>query len=138
VCKSVSVVARSSLKARKALIDAAASSAKIQFVWDSEAECVLGEAGVSAIRLRHAKTGATRELPCFGVFPFIGTEPNTEFLDGFVDLTQAGYIKTDAELQTSVSGVFAIGAVREGHSGALVSAAGDGARVVHRIIEERR
>lgn len=138
LCKSVSVVVRSSLKARQALIDAAASCANLRFVWDNEVDAILGQNGVNAIRVRHVKTGATTELPCFGVFPFIGTEPNTEFLDGLVAVDQSRQIKTDAMLQSSEPGIYAIGAVRAGHSGALVSAAGDAALVVHEIARQLR
>lgn len=137
-CKSVSVVVRSSLKARQSLIDAAASCANLHFIWDSEIEAVLGDNGVGAVRLRHVKTGIVSELPCFGLFPFIGTEPNTEFLDGLVAFNQTRHIRTDAQLQSSEPGIYAIGAVRDGHSGALVSAAGDAASVVHEIARQRR
>jgi thioredoxin reductase (NADPH) len=132
-CKSVTVIVRSRLKARQALIDAAASRGNLRFVWDCEVESVLGQDGVEGVRLRHTRTGASTDLPCFGLFPFIGTEPNTEFLDGVVAFTQTRHIRTDAQLQSSEPGIYAIGAVREGHSGALVSAAGDAARVVHDI-----
>ncbi len=138
VCKSVSVVVRSSLKARQSLIDAAAARANLKFVWDSEIEAVLGRDGVNAVRLRHAKTAATTDLPCYGLFPFIGTEPNTEFLEGLVAFDRTRHIRTDAQLQSSEPGIYAVGAVREGHSGALVSAAGDAAHVVRKIARQLR
>jgi thioredoxin reductase (NADPH) len=138
LCKSVSVVVRSRLKARQSLIDAVAARANLTFIWDSEIEAVLGQDGVNAVRLRHAKTGATTDLPCYGLFPFIGTEPNTEFLDGIVAFNQTRHIRTDARLQSSELGIYAIGAVREGHSGALVSATGDAAHVVREIARQLR
>lgn len=138
VCKSVSVIVRSSLKARQALIDAAASRANLKFVWDSEIEEVLGQDGVNAVRIRQIKDGAITDLPCYGIFPFIGTEPNTEFLDGLVAFDDTRHIRTDARLQSSEPGIYAVGAVREGHSGALVSAAGDAAHVVREIARELR
>jgi thioredoxin reductase (NADPH) len=137
-CKSVGVVVRSSLKARKALIDAATACANLRFIWDSEIEAVLGENGVSGVRLRHTKTGAVTDLPCFGLFPFIGTEPNTEFLGKLVSSSNTGHVMTNAQLQTSEAGIYAIGAVREGYSGALVSAAGDAACVVRQIAHRLR
>jgi thioredoxin reductase (NADPH) len=137
-CKSVSVVVRSRLKARQSFIDAAAARANLRFVWDSEIEAVLGQDGLNAVRIRHLKTGAATDLPCYGLFPFIGTEPNTEFLDGFVAFNQSRQVRTDARLQSSEPGVYAIGAVRDGHSGALVSAAGDAAAVVGAIARELR
>jgi thioredoxin reductase (NADPH) len=137
-CKSVSVVVRSPLKARQSFIDAAAARANLRFVWDSEIEAVLGQDGVNAVRIRQVKTGAATDLPCYGLFPFIGTEPNTEFLDGFVAFNQSRQVRTDARLQSSEPGVYAIGAVRDGHSGALVSAAGDAAAVVGAIARELR
>lgn len=104
-CKSVSVVVRSSLKARQALIDAAAACSNLRFIWDCEVEAVLGQDGVNAVRLRHTKTGAATDLPCFGLFPFIGTEPNTEFLAGLVAFNQTRHITTDAQLQSSEPGI---------------------------------
>lgn len=137
-CKSVSVIVRSALKARQSLIDAAAARANLTFVWDSEIEAVLGQDGVNAVRLRHVKTGATTDLPCYGLFPFIGTQPNTEFLDGMVAFNQTRHVRTDAQLQSSEPGIYAIGAVRTGYSGALVSAAGDAAHVVREIARQLR
>jgi thioredoxin reductase (NADPH) len=137
-CNAVHVVVRSPLKARQALIDAAASKANLHFVWDSEPQAVLGENGVSAIRIRNVKSGVESELPCFGIFPFIGTEPNTGFLDAMVAFGKSGHVKTDAQLQSSERGLYAVGAVREGHSGALTSAAGDAAAVVRQIARELR
>jgi thioredoxin reductase (NADPH) len=138
ICKSVFVVARSRLKARQAFIDAAASRANLNFVWESEPEAVLGENGVSAVRVRHLKTGSTTDISCFGVFPFIGVEPNTGFLDGVVAFSESGHIKTDAQLRSSQPGIYAIGAVRNGHSGALASAAGDAAAVVRQLAHQLR
>ena len=137
-CNAVHVVVRSALKARQALIDAAASRANLHFIWDSEPVTILGENGVSAIRVRSGKTGIESELRCFGVFPFIGTEPNTDFLDGMVAFSESRHVKTDALLRSSQPGIYAIGAVREGHSGALASAAGDAAAVVRQIARQLR
>ena len=134
--KSVSVVVRSSLRARKALIDAAATCANLRFLWDCEVDAVLGQNAVNAVRLRARKSGTTSELPCYGVFPFIGTDPNTEFLAGLVALNRAGQIVTDARCRSSEAGLYAIGAARAGHSGALASAAGDAAAVVRTIASQ--
>ena len=74
-----------------------------------------------------------------GVFIFIGLKPNTQFLQGKIDLDDIGMIKTDDNLQTSVPGVFAAGDVRSGATMQIASAAGEGATaalMIRKYIEE--
>jgi thioredoxin reductase (NADPH) len=77
--------------------------------------------------LQDLKTGLTVLLPVQGVFFFVGTKPSTEFLKGFVDLDERGFVKTDAELATSQPGVWAAGDVRSKTLRQISTAVGDGA-----------
>lgn len=129
-CGSVTIVARSRLRARSAYVERAASKPNIRFVWDSTIDAVSGTEGVTGIRLRNVKTGATSELACSGVFPFVGVTPETAFLPAKVKRDASGRLVTDAELRSSLAGVFAVGAVRAGYGGDLVSASGEAALAI--------
>ena len=83
---------------------------------------------VEKIVVRNVKTEEKREIPLSGVFIFIGTLPNAEYLHGLLQTDPAGWIITDSKLQTSVPGIFAAGDVRDTSLRQVVTAAGDGAR----------
>ena len=130
LCRSVTIVARSRLKARAAYVERAASKTNVRFVWDCEVDAVLGTAGVEGVRLRNVRTCERSELPCVGVFPFIGVVRDASYLPREVRRDSAGALVTDAALKTSMPGVFAIGAARSGYGGDLISAAGEAAVAV--------
>ena len=127
LCRSVTIVARSRLKARAAYVERAASKPNVRFVWDCEIDAVLGASAVTGVRLRNVKTGATDDLPCVGVFPFIGVLPNASYLPTSVRRDSSGLVLTDASMRTAEPAIFAVGAVRAGYAGDLVSAAGEAA-----------
>lgn len=86
-----------------------------------------GDDRVRSVKLKNVKTGEEQDYPCDGVFIFVGMVPNTDFLAGFVELTENGFIKCDcAYLRTSVPGVFAAGDCRVGAAMQLATAVGDG------------
>ena len=127
LARSVSIVVRSRLRAKSAYVERAASAANVKFVWDSEVDAVLGNGGVSGVRLRNVSTGKTSELACTGVFPFIGVEPNTEFLPSSVRRDDHGRVITDERMRTGEPSIFAIGALRSGFSGELTGVSGEAA-----------
>lgn len=88
---------------------------------------IRGSGKVEKVLLKNVQTGQIEELPCDGVFIFVGMVPNTAFLKGFVDLTEAGFIRCEpAYLRTAVLGVFAAGDCRIGAAMQLVTAVADG------------
>lgn len=94
---------------------------------DTVITAIEGRGKVEKAILKNVKTGQTDELPCDGVFIFVGMVPNTHFLNGFVDLTEQGFIRCDpAYLRTRVPGVFAAGDCRSGAAMQLVTAVADG------------
>ncbi len=135
-CRSVVIVARSRLKARAAYVERAAGKANVAFVWESEVERVLGEDQVTGVRLRNVQTGAQSDFPCVGVFPFIGLERDTSYLPLALERGAHGRVRTDGEMRTAMPGIYAVGAVREGYGGDLVSAAGEAALAVRTIARE--
>jgi thioredoxin reductase (NADPH) len=91
------------------------------------ATAIQGEGKVQSIKLKDVKSNKEEDYPCDGVFIFIGMEPNTDFLKGFVELTDRGFIKCDcAYLRTKVPGVFVAGDCRIGAAMQLATAVGDG------------
>jgi len=87
-----------------------------------------GPAGVERLRYKDTRSGQETVLDLDGVFIFVGMEPHSRFLGGFVETTESGWIITDQRLATDRPGVFAAGDVRETDLRQVVTAAADGAR----------
>ena len=109
-----------------------AANDKISVVWNATVESISGSQMVEKARLKHSD-GRSEEVACAGVFAYIGLEPSVEFLPPDVDRDESGLVKTDASLQTSVPGVYAIGAVRSGYEGTLEHAIAEAQRVAQTI-----
>ena len=123
--RRVIMVCRSPLKAKRDYVDKIAAKENVSFLWDSEVRAILGDDGVSGVRVRNVKSGATSDIECTGLFPFIGAAPNTGFVPPTL-LTATGHIKTDQGLATSDARVFAVGAVRVDYGGNVVQAMAEG------------
>lgn len=108
-----------------AKVKEANSNLKLQL--DSVVTAIEGEGKVQRAKVKNVKTNEESVIDCDGVFIFIGMVPNTGFLKGFVELTEAGFIKCEtAYLRTKVPGVFAAGDCRVGAAMQLVTAVADG------------
>jgi thioredoxin reductase (NADPH) len=118
---------RDCLRATKLLQERAMAQEKIEFVWDTIPEKILGENDVEAIALKNVKTGQVTEKKVHGIFVFIGTIPNTESLQDQLDLDESGFIVTNDNMETSVPGVFAAGDVRSKLFRQIATAVGEGA-----------
>jgi thioredoxin reductase (NADPH) len=117
---------RDALRASKIMQDRAVANDKIDFIWDSVVEEVLGDREVAGARLRNVNTGATQDVSAGGVFVAIGHTPNTALFDGQLGLTN-GYISVqEPTTRTSVEGVFAAGDVVDFMYRQAVTAAGMG------------
>jgi thioredoxin reductase (NADPH) len=127
LCRTVTIIARSRLRAKPFYVERAASASNIKFLWDSEVDAVLGNGAVSGVRLRNLKSGEKRDMACAGVFPFIGVEPNTALLPPSVRRDDSGRVMTDERMRTADPAIFAIGALRSGYSGELTGALGEAA-----------
>ena len=104
-----------------------APNSNIKLKLDTIPVAIGGSGKVENIKLKNVKTNNEEELPCDGVFIFVGMVPNTAFLKGFLDLTEAGFIKCDVGyLRTKVPGVFVAGDCRIGAAMQLATAIGDG------------
>jgi thioredoxin reductase (NADPH) len=120
---------RDKLRASKIMQEKAFKNPKIQFVWNTGLEEILGEpdSGVTGVRLRNLQTNDERVLPCAGVFIAIGHKPNTDLFKGQLDMDNVGYIITSGKsTATNVPGVFAAGDVQDNCYRQAVTAAGTG------------
>jgi len=112
-------------RAQPHFVEKVAAAPKISILWNTELDAILGGKMVEKIRVRGAKDGKTEELPCVGVFASIGLEPNSEFLPPDMRRDERGFVVTGDGLETSIPGIWAIGAVRSGYSGLLKDAAAE-------------
>jgi thioredoxin reductase (NADPH) len=103
---------RDRLRAEKLLQDRIFAAGNADFLWDTVVEEVLGDKEVTGLKLKNVKTNETSELEVAAVFVFIGLVPNTEFLQGLVELDEYGFVKADARMRTSNPNIFAAGDVR--------------------------
>ncbi|MDD2421173.1 MAG: thioredoxin-disulfide reductase [Heliobacteriaceae bacterium] len=118
---------RDQLRAVKLLQERAFAEPKLRFSWDTVVEEIGGNQAVELVRVRNVKTGVITEIPCDGVFVYIGYSPALEYLAGQVAKTPEGYIAVDATMATNVPGVFACGDIRNTPLRQVATAVGDGA-----------
>lgn len=126
--KSVTVVhRRDALRASKIMADRALAHEKINFVWNTGVEDVVGQDKVTALRLKNLVDGTESELAVTGVFVAIGNDPRTDLVKGKLELTAEGTIAVDGRTsKTSVQGVFAAGDVIDPTYRQAITASGSG------------
>lgn len=104
---------RDSLRAEAALQKRAFAHEKINFIWDTVVDEIMGTDKVNAVKLRNLKTGEIYEHPTEGVFIFVGHEPNNSLLKGALNMDVGGYVITDKHMGTNIEGVFAAGEIQD-------------------------
>jgi thioredoxin reductase (NADPH) len=118
---------RDQLRASKIMQERVFKNEKINIIWNSVVDDILGEMKVEGVRLKNVKTGELTEHTCDGFFLAIGHIPNTKLVEGQVELDEKGYIITKPDsTATSVPGVFAAGDVQDAKFRQAVTAAGSG------------
>ena len=100
----------------------------VEFLWNSEVIGIVeAEGKVIGAEVKNRQTGDSKIVDCSALFIAVGTLPNTEFLDGALELDETGYIIADESGLTAVPGVFAAGDVRTKGLRQVVTAVSDGA-----------
>ncbi|HAA91923.1 MAG TPA: thioredoxin-disulfide reductase [Rhodospirillaceae bacterium] len=121
---------RDALRAEKILQDRLFNHEKVQVMWDSVLDEVLGGGDpleVTGVRVKNVKTNETSDLDLQGLFIAIGHDPATEIFKGKVDMDDEGYILTAPDsTATNIPGVFAAGDVKDKTYRQAVTAAGMG------------
>jgi len=117
---------RGEFRASKIVQQRLFANPKIEVVWNTVVDKIAGADGLMThAALRNVQSGATRDLSATGIFIFVGFTPNTGVIDGHVDHDAAGYLLTDANMQTSIPGLFAAGDVRVQLTRQVTTAVGD-------------
>ncbi|PLS81733.1 thioredoxin reductase, partial [Candidatus Saccharibacteria bacterium] len=131
----IDLLVRSEIRASEILQHELAKHAdKITVHLGTTTDEIVGE-GNQVVKVIGTQGGIKTEFATDGVFVFIGLDPNTAFVKEFVTLDDYGLIKTDHNLMTSVTGVFAAGDVRSGATMQIASAVGEGATAALKIRE---
>lgn len=136
MCSSVTLIhRRDELRANKLAQSRAFANEKLNIIFDTVVDEIVGDDKVTQLKLRNKKTDETSTLDVNGVFIFVGYLPNASFLPAELEVNEQGYIITDEEMATNVPGVFAIGDVRQKKLRQVTTAVGDGGAVMHGIEE---
>ncbi len=128
ICSKVNmIVRRGEMRASKIMQDRVLKTANIQVYWHAVTEEVLGEKTVSGVRIKNTETGQSTDLSVSAFFVAIGHQPNSDIFKPWLDMDEAGYIKTiPGTSRTNIAGVFAAGDVQDKTYRQAVTAAGSG------------
>ncbi len=128
ICSQVHmIVRRSEMRASKVMQERVLKTANIKIYWHSQTDEVLGEKKVEAVRIHNNETNEKTEIPVSAFFVAIGHEPNSGIFKNWLEMDEAGYIKTvPGSSKTNISGVFASGDVQDKIYRQAVTAAGSG------------
>lgn len=128
LCTTVHMfIRRDAMRASKVMQDRVLNAKNIKVYWNTDTDEVLGDKNVEAVRIKNNKTGETQIIPVSGFFVAIGHQPNSDIFKGWIDMDEAGYIKTiPGTSKTNLEGVFASGDVQDKIYRQAVTAAGSG------------
>ncbi len=118
---------RDQLRAGQVLQQRAFAQPKLEFIWNTVVEEILGEKLLSGLKLRNVKTGQSSILKVAGVFVAVGLMPNSQQFSNILEVNDTGYIVTDETMATSTAGIFAAGDIRRNSPRQVAAAVGDGA-----------
>jgi thioredoxin reductase (NADPH) len=130
LCSAVHMLVRkdeNGMRASKVMQERVKNTANIKIYWNTETVEVLGENKVEAVKVRHIKTNEEQTIAVSAFFVAIGHEPNSQVFKGWLDMDEAGYIRTvPGTSRTNIKGVFAAGDVQDKIYRQAVTAAGSG------------
>lgn len=117
---------KSEFKASKAMQEKVFANKKIDVIWDSEVEEIVGSMKLESVKLKNNKTNETSEIKADGLFVAIGHNPTSELFKGLVDLDEKGYIVPKSGSKTNIEGVFVSGDIHDHTYRQAITAAGYG------------
>lgn len=121
------IVRRGEMRASQIMQNRVKNNPKIEILWNTITEEILGTDAVEAVRIKNGLTGETKEIPVTGFFVAIGHEPNSKIFLDYINHDESGYLKTiPGTSKTNVDGVFACGDVQDFTYRQAVTAAGTG------------
>jgi thioredoxin reductase (NADPH) len=128
LCTTVHMfIRKEQMRASKVMQERVLNAPNIKVYWNTETDEILGEKKVEAVRIRNNKTNETQDIPVSGFFVAIGHQPNSDIFKEWLDMDDAGYIKTiPGTSKTNIEGVFAAGDVQDKIYRQAVTAAGSG------------
>lgn len=128
LCTTVHMfIRRDQMRASKVMQYRVLNTPNIKVYWNTDTDEVLGDKHVTGVRIKNNKTGQTETIAINGFFVAIGHQPNSDIFKGWLDMDEAGYIKTiPGTSKTNVEGVFASGDVQDKVYRQAVTAAGSG------------
>jgi thioredoxin reductase (NADPH) len=118
---------RDQLRAGRVLQERAFAHPKLEFIWNTVVEEVLGDRLLEGLELRNVKTGQEANLKVDGLFVAVGLIPNSQCFRSIVQVDDVGYIIVDDSMSTSAPGIFAAGDIRRDSARQIAAAVGDGA-----------
>jgi len=139
-CRSVKIIhRRDRFRAERIYQERVAGNEKIEVIWDTVVEEILGAEKFEGVKIRNKKTDEISSLKIDGLFISIGMNPNSGFLQGILDLDGRGQIKVGPSMATSQPGIFAAGDVTDACPEQIATAVGTGvaaALAVDRYLSE--
>lgn len=128
LCSTVHMfIRRGDMRASKVMQERVKNTPNIKIYWNTDTDEILGKDRVEAVRIKNNQTGIASEIAISGFFVAIGHQPNSDIFKGFIDMDDAGYIKTTpGTSKTNVEGVFACGDVQDKNYRQAITAAGSG------------
>jgi thioredoxin reductase (NADPH) len=121
------IVRRGEMRASKIMQERVEKTENIKIYWHSDTDEILGDKKVEAVRIKNNQTNQTQDIAVSAFFVAIGHQPNSDIFKGFLDMDDAGYLKTiPGTSKTNIEGVFASGDVQDKIYRQAVTAAGSG------------
>lgn len=131
MCSKVTLIhRREQLRANRTAQNRALANEKLEIIYNTTLEEIIGEDKVTSVRLKNKITGEETIMPIEGIFIFAGYTPNNDFFPSQLAVDERGYVLTDEKMATNLPGIFAVGDVRQKPLRQVTTAVGDGGVVI--------
>lgn len=136
ICRKVQIIVRRDVLRATAIYNVKLKEFdNVEIVWNTVVESIEGDDSVESVKVRNVATKEESAIACSAVFVAIGTIPNSEFLDGAIELDRTGHVLTNSMGETNIPGVYAAGDVRSKRLYQVTTAVADGANSAEDVAE---